>query len=93
MRSCKPGKTRMSRREKLIAQLAAEMVAAEPGILTEDDGPRLQRYLSARCAQYLMDRANDTRVEVANRLIRKRDDGVAWTADEQAQAAYFGVRA
>lgn len=82
----------MGLRGELIELIAEEMVAAEPGLLREDDKPIIAVYLARRCEQFLLDRANDLRLEVANKLIRKRDNGVPWNQKEQEEAAYYGVR-
>ncbi len=79
-------------REELVHELASEMLASQPDLLSEEVRPMLEAYLLWKCKAFILDADNARRIEVANRLIRKRDMGVPWNPAEQEQATFYGVR-
>ncbi len=79
-------------RAELVHELATEMIASHPTLLSEEGRPMLEAYLLWKCKAFILDADNARRMEIANRLIRKRDAGVPWDDTERADADFYGVR-
>jgi hypothetical protein len=75
-----------------VRALAEELVASNPEYFASEDLPFLRSELIRYCRTIVIDRANDIRLDVQARLLRKKTRGVPFTAAEREEAARYGVR-